>query len=252
MDKFKDKLKRVDKLKAEIDTLTPLDPAQIKNIDEWYTVELTYTSNALEGNTLSRQETAQIIEKNITVEGKTINEHLEAKNHAAAFEFIRGLLKSGSIARTITLGDILDIHARVLAKIDDVNAGKLRTVPVRIAGSTAVMPNPTKVPELMQEFISWLSENHTHPVEKAIEAHYQFVTIHPFTDGNGRTARLVMNLILLRDGYRPLIIPKEGRRAYVESLEKAQTKGDRYDYNAFMLDRLIESLEEYLKMATGT
>jgi len=251
MNQIKEKLKKIDELKAEIDKLGPLDSAQVKNIDEWYTVELTYTSNALEGNTLTRLETAQVIEKNISVEGKTINELIEARNHASALEYIRMLVKNKPKGQPVTLSDILDIHARLLARIDDANAGKLRTVPVRIAGSTSVMPNPVKVPELMDDFIVWLNENHTHPAEKAIEAHYRLVTIHPFTDGNGRTARLLMNLILIREGYRPLIIPKESRHDYIASLENRQTKGEENDYIEFMLAKLSDSMEEYIKATKG-
>lgn len=249
MEKFKDLLEEISNLKAKIDTIGPIDPAQTRNIDDWYRIELTYTSNALEGSTLSRQETAMVVEKDISPEGKSLQELLEAKNHAKAFDFIRSKIADIRSFGDITVSFILDIHGKILQKIDDTNAGKLRIVPVRIAGSTAVMPNAAKVPELMSEFIDWLhSSNDYDDVTRAIEAHYRFVSIHPFVDGNGRVARLLMNLLLMQKSCPPLIVPKESRRAYVTSLEKGQTTGDTDDYYRFMYERMIDSMKEYLKM----
>jgi Fic family protein len=240
-----DQLKEIESLRTEIDNLGPIDPAQVKNIDDWYRVELTYTSNALEGNTLTRQETAQVIEKDISVHGKTLNELLEAKNHAEAFDFIT------QFTGEIKLGTILDIHSKILQKIDDTNAGKFRTVPVRVSGSSSIMPNPAKVPVLMEEYIRWLTADTSHSVKKSIESHYRFVSIHPFTDGNGRTARLLMNLTLLQANFPLLIIPRESRITYVTSLEKGQTTGDTDDYYNFMYERMIASMKEYIQMVKG-
>ncbi|OHA18709.1 MAG: hypothetical protein A3C08_02870 [Candidatus Taylorbacteria bacterium RIFCSPHIGHO2_02_FULL_47_18] len=240
-------LQKIASLKAEIDTCGALDNALIKNLDEWYTVELTYTSNALEGNTLTRQETALVIEKDFSIEGKKLSELLETKNHAEAVGFIREFSRNKKDHK-VTLLWILELHSHILQKIDDTNAGRLRTVPVRVAGSTSVFPNPAKVPELMNEFINWLSSAVSAPTN-AVEAHYNLVSIHPFIDGNGRVARLLMNTLLMQDGFPPLIIPKETRRAYVVSLEKGQTTGVNDDYYRFMYERLIASMEEYLKMS---
>ena len=113
------------------------------------------------------------------------------------------------------------------------------------------MPNPVKVPELMQDFISWIEKETVHRVRYAIEAHYKFVSIHPFTDGNGRTARLLMNLILNKAGYPALIIPKELRSGYVISLEKSQTTEETDEHNQFMYERMIDSMKEYIRMVTG-
>jgi len=245
---FFNELKKIDELKAEIDKLGPLDPALLKNLDDWYRVELTYTSNAIEGNTLTRQETAQVIEKDISVEGKTLNELLETKNHSQAVDFVVNFARKNKTREVVSLFVILDIHKLILQKIDDANAGKLRTVPVHIAGSTAVMPNSAKMPELMDGLIVWFKENGTHSATKAVEAHYRLVSIHPFTDGNGRVARLLMNLVLLQNNFPALIVPKESRRAYITSLEKGQTTGDTGDYYKFMYDQLIASMEKYLEM----
>jgi Fic family protein len=231
--------------KKQLDQYKPFPKVLIVNLDEWYKIELTYTSNAIEGNTLTRQETAMIVEKGITVEGKSITEHLEATNHAKAYEYIRDLHlhNIGDITERI----ILDIHAIILRNIDTMNAGVYRNIPVRIAGSTVALPNPLKVPELMREFIVWLQKFDGDPVETAIEAHFKLVSIHPFTDGNGRTARLLMNLILMSTGYPPAIIGKEDRKQYIDSIEKGQLKGDLSDYYPFMLKSVEKSLDIYLE-----
>src|SRR2546430_12146477 len=127
-------LKKLTAKKDRLDGLPPLPPELIKNLDEWYRVELTYTSNAIEGNTLTRAETALVIEKGITVQGKTLTEHLEAKNHAAAVDFIKALAKRTKPTDIIE-GTILDIHRHILKSIDDANAGRYRNVPIRVQGS---------------------------------------------------------------------------------------------------------------------
>lgn len=238
-------LTKIDKIKSEIIAHGTIDPAIIKNLDEWYRIELTYTSNALEGNTLTRQETALVVEKDITVEGKQLRELIEAKNHSEAVEFIKEFSKNNTKLSDITLSTILDIHRIILQKNDDVNAGRLRNVPVRISGSLSIMPNASSVLELMEEFVNWLKDTKDHAVLVAIEAHYRFVSIHPFIDGNGRTARLLLNLILLQNNYPPVIIHPEDRRIYVNSLEKAQTGGSKDDYEKFMLEAVLKSAEGY-------
>lgn len=143
-----------------------------------------------------------MIEKGLTVGGKSLKEHLEATNHAGALKFVRSLIRKKP--SRISGQDILGVHGLILRGIDDENAGRFRNVPVRISGSAVVMPNPRKVPELMEDFLAWLGEKHDlHPVALAGEAHYRLVSIHPFTDGNGRTARLLMNLLLMQQGYPP-------------------------------------------------
>src|SRR3989338_4816059 len=237
--------------KQQLDLAGPLPPELIKNLDEWYKVELTYTSNAIEGNTLSRAETALVIEKGITVEGKTIKEHLEAINHARSFEFIKSL--TAKKREKLTESDILDIHRIILSKIDEANAGRYRSVPVRIAGSNVIMPNPLKVTELMNKFIVFInSVKEIHPVTMASKAHYKLVSIHPFVDGNGRTARLLMNLLLMQQGYPPAVIRKEDRQRYINSIEKAQLGGSLDDFFTLMEKAVERSLDIYLEGAKGT
>jgi len=243
-----DILKEIIRKKSLLDSYKPIQKSILENLEEWYRVELTYTSNAIEGNTLTRQETALIVEKGITVEGKSIVEHLEAINHAAAFTYIQQLAEEKK-REELTIQDILDIHKMILKKIDDSNAGRLRNTPVRISGSTTVLPNPLKVPELMDEFIYWLHSTNDHPIHIAAEAHYKLVTIHPFVDGNGRTARLLMNFILIHAGFPPAIIKKEERNRYLNALETGQTKGNADAYYELIYDSIDRSLDIYLESA---
>jgi len=240
-----DVLKEIIRKKSLLDSYKPLQKSVLENLEEWYRIELTYTSNAIEGNTLTRQETALIVEKGITVEGKSLIEHLEAINHAAAFTYIQKLAEEKK-RNELTIQDILDIHKMILKKIDDTNTGRLRNTPVRISGSTTVLPNPLKVPELMDEFIYWLQSTNDHPVQVAAEAHYKLVTIHPFVDGNGRTARLLMNFVLIQAGFPPAIIKKEERNRYLNALETGQTKGNRDAYYELIYDAIDRSLDIYL------
>ena len=196
--------------KRRLDESRPLPPEVLKNLEQWFLIELTYTSNALEGNTLTRLETAVVVEKGLTIGGKTLAEHLEATNHAAALRKVLEIARSP--VTSLTEHILSDLHAMILRGIDDANAGRYRSIPVRISGSRVVLPNPAKVSALMSEFFrDLLAMAESHPVEIAAEAHYRLVTIHPFIDGNGRTARLLMNLILLQNGYPPALIRTRDR-----------------------------------------
>jgi Fic family protein len=236
--------------KQELDQHRPLPDALCRNLEDWFRIELTYTSNGIEGNTLTRQETALVVEKGLTVGGKSLREHLEAANHAAALDWMHHLVSRSpaSISEDI----ILQIHKLILKGIDDGNAGYYRSVPVRIAGSDVILPNARKVPSLMKEFAEWIKKADLHPVHFAAEAHYELVTIHPFIDGNGRTARLLMNLILMMCGYPPAIIRKRDRLAYINSLEQAQLGGSKEDYLMLIAKAVNRSLDIYLKAVRNT
>ena len=245
-----DILKRLTAKKQKLDGFLPLSPALVTNLAEWFKVELTYTSNAIEGNTLNRKETALVVEEGITVRGKTLKEHLEAINHADAMDFIQGLV--GKKRKDIRERDILDIHALILKKIDDENAGRYRNVAVRIKGADVILPNPMKVPELMDEFFVWLhSKNTDHPIKIAADAHLKFVSIHPFVDSNGRTARLLLNLLLMQTGYPPALVRKEDRDIYIDSIEKAQLANQRDDYYKVIYRAIDRSLDIYLNAIEG-
>lgn len=238
--------KKLQQKKVALDRLRPLPMALLKNLEDWFRVELTYTSNAIEGNTLSRSETALVVEKGLTVAGKTLQEHLEAINHAKALAWIQTL--AGKTRKDITEHHLLDLHRLILQKIDDENAGKYRAVRVRIAGTTVVLPNPAKVPQLMENFVLWLHNKTTaHSLQTAADAHFKLVSIHPFTDGNGRTARLLQNLLLMQEGYPPALIRKEDRKKYIDAIEKGQLQGQMSDYYQVIYEALDRSFDIYFE-----
>ena len=187
----------------------------------------------------------------MTVGGKTLVEHLEAANHAKALDWITQKVKISD--EPISEQDLLKIHELILTGIDSQNAGFYRNIPVRISGSTVVLPNPRKIPDLMNEFFAWLGDDkdEDHPVKKAAEAHYRLVSIHPFVDGNGRTARLLMNLMLLKAGNPTAIVRKTDRLTYLASLEKAQTGGSKEDSLKLIYKAVSRSLDIYLKAVIG-
>lgn len=257
MKSIADSLKRIDEKKKKLDAFRPLPPELVKNLEEWFAVEFTYTSNAIEGNTHSFSETAMVVEKGITIGGKSLREHLEIINHTQAIDFIMTLARKKK--HEVALDDILAIHKIVLQQIDDRHAGVFREVMVKVVGSRTIFPNPAKVPFLMVDFMGWLHSTTDHPVIVAALAHYKLVTIHPFIDGNGRTARLLMNLLLLQYGYPLAIIKKELRPEYIAAIEHHAAhpelvEGQTDDFDSFYaiiisaveysLDIYLESIEQ--------
>ena len=205
---------------------------------KWLKSELAYTSNNIEGNTLTRKETRLVIEEDITSSSKPFVHYQEAVNHAKAFDYIIDILKSKT---AISENVVLDIHKKLLSGIDDYNAGFYRNCPVRISESRVILPNPIKVPNLMKAFFEKLDR--IKGVEDIIKIHLDFVSIHPFSDGNGRCARLLMNLLLMQNGFCPIIIRPRDRKRYINLIEKAQLTGDIDDYMKFMVRRLSQSFD---------
>ena len=243
------KLKEIDILKNELDSLRPLSDAQTKNLKKLFDVDFTYNSTAIEGNTFSYQETKVVLLDGITIGGKPVREHLEIVNHKEAIDYIEELSRRqrNAIRRT----DIFNIHSIIMQGIDSQNAGKYRTVPVYVFlqdGTKRGFCDPVKITDEMDTFFDWLfAENSEHPVIAAAEAHTRFVTIHPFIDGNGRTARLLMNLILLQNGYVPAIIKNAERIQYLDSLEQWQNNNNKEDFYNMVIKCEKESLETYIK-----
>ena len=215
-------------------------PHNQKVMIKWLKTELAYTSNAIEGNTLTRKETELVIDNGITSTSKPLRDYIEAVNHAKAFEQIINFLEQDT---NINEFFMLNIHKIILTGLDNDNAGFYRNCRVRISGSTVIMPNPIKVPDLMSEFYNWLNENMNNEPITAILAHLKFVSIHPFVDGNGRCARLLMNTILLKFGFAPIIIRPTDRKKYLSVIEQFQLKGDNKPYTIFMLKILDRSLK---------
>jgi len=220
-------------------------PASIAQLDAWYDVELTYTSNAIEGNTLSRSETAIVLEKGITVRGKPLKDHLEAIDHKEALDYVRRLARRDEALRE---GDVRELHRLVMARSNPREAGRYSQAQRYIQGSQVTFPSPAEIPARMGDFGQWLAQAAPHP-QDAFEAHARLVTIHPFSDGNGRTARLLMNLILFKGGYPPVVISPEDRPDYLDALERRQMTDDTGPFEALMAERLADSLIRYLEAA---
>lgn len=233
----------IERKKRQLDAIRPLTVRSLAVLDAWYDVELTYTSNAIEGNTLTRVETAIVLEKGITVAGRPLKDYYEAVDHFDALRFVRGLAGRD---RPIGETDVCRIHAIVLTKSNPADAGVYSQYQRRIYGSPVVFPSPVKIPREMEAFGRWLEQQPPSP-QAAFEAHYRLVSVHPFSDGNGRTARLLMNLLLLRGGYPPVVIGPEHRKPYLDGLEASQLGGGMEAHEAFMASRLLASLTDYLE-----
>ncbi len=229
--------------KVELDALRPVSGKSLAELNRWYDVELTYTSNAIEGNTLTRNETAIILEKGITVSGKPLRDHLEATGHRDALAYVRELATSTDAVREV---DVRNIHRLVLQKIEPEEAGRYSQHQRVIAGSSLLLPSPAEIPARMGDFARWLAQAPSTP-EAAFDAHEALVTIHPFSDGNGRTSRLLMNLLLLKRGYPPIVIRPEDRASYLDALD-ATRSGDRPSYHCFMNARLENALDHHLEI----
>jgi Fic family protein len=219
-------LQTLDRLKAWLDAFRPLPAAVVQELRQRYRVRFTYHSNALEGNTLSQSETELVLTTGITIGGKTLGEHLEVIGHSDAIAYVETLAQGNA---PIAESDLRQIHNLILRRIAPDEAGRYRSLDVQAAGTGYRYPPHYQIPELMAEFASWLNSPGAqahHPVLYAAEAHHRFVSIHPFRDGNGRTGRLLMNLLLLRVGYPIVIIPNEQRQQYIEALVQGQQLGD--------------------------
>jgi len=235
-------IRSIEQKKAQLDRLRPLSAAALAQLQKHYDVELTYTSNAIEGNTLTLRETAEVIEHGITVGGKSLREHLEAVDHYDALLWMREL---ATTAKPIGEDVVCELHGRIVARSQPGLAGVYSRLPRRIAGSPVVFPNAAKIPALMQEFAAWLKAAPRVPAV-AFEAHFRLTAIHPFGDGNGRTARLLMNLLLMREGYPPIAVRPEDRKTYLDALERGSLSGDLQPFRSFMHERLDAVLDEYL------
>lgn len=244
-------LARLTEKKNRLISLGPLPPALLKNLAAWYKIALTYSSNAIEGNTLSMQETACVVDEGLSIAGKTVVEHLEAIGHAQAIDFIIKLAEEKK-TKDLCVDDVLAIHRIVFQKINSEEAGQFRQVRVRVSGSQVVLPNPVKVPELIDEFFIWLRMQQDHPVLVAARAHLKFVFIHPFIDGNGRTARLLMNLLLLQAGYPLTIIEREERVVYLGAIEKALRFDDCIDFYNLIFRAVERSLDDYIEASSSS
>jgi len=228
--------------KAQLDALRPISAPALRQIQKSYDIDLTYTSNVIEGNTLTLRETAELIEHGITVGGKPLRDHLEALDHYDAVLWMRELAAKSTKLDEAT---VRELHRRIVARSQPGIAGIYSSLPRRIAGSPVVFPNPAKIAELMNSFGEQLTALEPNPAA-IFAAHFRLTAVHPFSDGNGRTARLLMNLLLLRAGYPPIAVRPEDRKAYLDSLEHASLQEDLGPFQQLLHERLDNTLTDYL------
>lgn len=224
----------------------PLPKMALNKIKESLSLEWTYNSNSIEGNTLTLRETQMVLQEGITIKGKSLKEHFEAHNHEKALDYLYELVNDNYVLRSI---DILSLHGLVLRSIEDNFAGRIRNGGVRIVGANFVPPNANKVSDLLDELIAFVNKNPLglNDIVLSTIFHHKLVWIHPFFDGNGRTVRLAMNLILMRKGFPPAIILKNDRKKYYEALNAANN-GNYQKLVLLMVQALERSLNIYLNV----
>lgn len=234
---------KLDALKAKLDQYRPLSSQMVNNLHDNLVLQWTYHSNAIEGNTLTLKETKVALE-GITIGGKTLREHFEAINHRDAILFVEDLV---SKQHPLDEWTIKSLHQLVLKNIDTDNAGRYRNINVLISGAEHKPPHALQVPEHMQAFIDWHNNqaDALHPVERAARVHGEFVKIHPFVDGNGRTARLLMNLELMKAGFPASVIEVDQRLPYYQALDKAHCGGDYTDFIELIANCIEKSFASY-------
>lgn len=224
---------------AELDRLRRRAPGSARNLEHVHDIELTYTSNAIEGNTLTAAETTLVVEHGITVAGKPLRDHLEALDHFEALRYVRELATQPI---PLTELDVRNLHRLIVLRSQPDIAGRYADQGRFVATDAGrrSFPSPAELPALMGDFASWLSGASDMP-ETAFAAHWRLVQIHPFNDGNGRTARLLMNLILIRGSYPPIAVRPDDRPAYIEALQKTQVA-----FDPLLHQRLIATLDDYI------
>lgn len=242
MDIDPDLLDRIGDLRSKLDSIRPLDGPVLEKLYHEIEVDMTYNSTAIEGNSLTISETRLVLEEGMTVGGKTLREHLEVTNHRSAMEHVEALASKPQIE----VLDILNLHALILDRIDPANAGTFRRGRVYISGSAFVPPKPTAVPYFVSSFVKRFNQRPGIAVEEAALLHMEFVNIHPFVDGNGRCARLLLNLYLIRNGYPPIVIKKTDRKRYINSIVASQTRGDHVPFVNFIGMNLAQALSLWI------
>lgn len=237
----------IDKKKQELDQKRPLPVHTLRSIREHLIVNWTYHSNAIEGNTLTLSETKVALE-GITIGGKTIKEHLEVINHKEAILYVEDIVRR---QEPLSEWQIKSIHRLILKSIDDEHAGAYRNENVIISGATHIPSDFVQVKALMEELMQHYDlhwQTNVHAVERASLLHIEFVKIHPFIDGNGRTARLLLNFELMKNGYPPIVIEKEDRAEYYRALDLAHTTGDHSQFIGLVTRTLNRTFDLYLRL----
>lgn len=240
-------LERIDKKLDQIQKLRPLPPSAVQKLKDQFSLEMTYNSNAIEGNRLTLKETFLVINEGITIKGKSLKDHLEVKDHYEALQYLYDSIEHGK-HHTLSEMFIRNMQNIIVQDTDPDWAGKYRDSNVIITGADHTPPDASEVPVLMRDLLNFARQNKKklHLIELSAILHHKLVHIHPFFDGNGRTARLVMNLLLLQEGYPLVIILKNDRKKYYETLSKAD-KGNIIPFVQFIAQAVERSMNIYLK-----
>jgi Fic family protein len=240
-------LKRIEDKLVVLKKARPFPPYLVNELREQFSIEMNYNSNAIEGNTLTLRETMLVLQQGITVKGKSLKDHLEVKNQAKAIEYLYDVVDS---KKDIPLSEMLirNLHSLVVQNIDGVKAGSYRTYDVRITGSKHTPPPAFEVPHRMKDLLDWYKENKNKLdiVTLATEFKHRFVYIHPFGDGNGRVSRLILNIILMKQGYPIVVILKNDRTKYYKVLQKAD-KNKIEGLILFISQAVERSLDLYIR-----
>ena len=236
-------LKKVDLCKKVIDSERPFEGNMLKQIQDFYRISTTWSSNALEGNTLTISETKVLLEDGITIGGKPIKDVIEASGHAKAFDYMFSLVHK----KEITIDNIKNIHALFYSGIDKDKAGIYRTEPVIVSGSNYPVAKAANIESKMIQMQEQMEElrGKLHPIEYAAQLHKNLVFIHPFIDGNGRTARLAMNTVLIQEGYLPCVIAPVVRNDYISTLEQAHKNGELF--TDFVAEQEVETMKDFIR-----
>ncbi len=226
----------------------PLSSHVVKKLREEFSIEMNYNSNAIEGNTLTLRETMLVLQQGITVKGKSLKDHLEVKNQAEAINYLYDTIGA---KKDIPVSEIMirNLHKLMVQGIDGVEAGSYRSHDVRITGSKHIPPPAFEVASKMHDLIKWYkcNEKKLDAITLATEFKHQFVHIHPFSDGNGRVSRLIMNIILMKAGYPIVVILKNDRAKYYKALQKAD-KGNMDDLVFVIAQATERSLDLYTRV----
>ncbi|MSR84943.1 Fic family protein [Candidatus Uhrbacteria bacterium] len=243
--------KRLDTKLRRLNALRPLPVSAVQKLREQFQIEMTYHTNAIEGNSLTLKETFLVVNEGLTVKGKPLKDHLEAKSHQAALEYLYDLIAHD---RNVTVSERLvrQLHQLVMQDVDKEWAGIYRNGLVMITGTKHRPPDALDVPKKMHELVAWIGrQKYIHPIELASIAHHKLAAIHPFFDGNGRTARLLMNVLLMRKGFPLTIILKNDRKKYYRVLSRADD-GDLAPLTQFVAQTIERSLDMYLRALEPT
>jgi len=237
---------KVDRCHKAIREIRPFEGHMLKQLKDYYRIGLTWSSNAIEGNTLTMSETKVVLEDGLTIGGKPLRDFYETVGHGQAYDFMFNLIGE----RCITVEDIKTMHYMFYKNIDEANSGTWRKESVIVSGSSYAFPSPYEIEEQMLKLKKWVKteRNNYHPVTFAALLHLKFVSIHPFIDGNGRTSRLIMNLALIQDGYQLAIIPPVLRTEYNDTIRLYQNKGKSEPFCEFIAERVYETQKEIMRL----